>query len=209
MGYDMLKKLILSTFIALTPLAASAQTVGIAAIPSGDYTLDPTHASLTWKVNHLGLSNYTARFTKFDAKIHFDGTDPTKSTLTATVDPASIKTDYPTPEKEDFDAKLRGAEWLNTTTFPTISYVSTRIEKISDTTGKIHGNLTFLGVTKPITLDAVFVGGMTSHPFTKAPAMGFSASTTLKRSDFGFSTYVPMIGDEVKIQIEAEFFKAP
>ncbi len=205
----MLKKIILSAFIALTPLVACAQTVEISAIPSGDYTLDPTHASLTWKVNHLGLSNYTARFTKLNATIHFDGTDPTKSTLTASVDPASLKTDYPTPEKEDFDAKLKGAEWFNTTAFPTITYVSTGIEKTSATTGKIHGNLTFFGVTKSVTLDATFVGGMTSHPFTKAPAMGFSASATIKRSDFGFSTYVPMIGDEVKIQIEAEFFKAP
>lgn len=205
----MFKKLLLSALIALTPLAACAQLVAISAVPSGKYTLDPTHASLTWKVGHLGLSNYTARFTKFDAAINFDATDPTKSTLTVSVDPASLKTDYPTPEKEDFDAKLKGAEWLNTVAFPSISYVSTSIEKTSETTGKIHGSLTFLGVTKPVTLDAKFIGGMASHPFTKAPAMGFSATATLKRSDFGFSTYVPMIGDEVTIQVEAEFFKAP
>lgn len=194
-----------AAFPLMLPLGATAKTP-IAEMPAGVYTLDETHASLIWKVSHLGLSDYTARFTSFDAELTFDPQNPENSKLVATVDPTSIETDYPYPEQKDFNQKLvTGEDWFNAGKFPQIRFESTSITKTGDTTGTITGNLTFLGVTKPLTLNATFNGAMKSQPFSKKPTMGFSATATMKRSEWGFDTYVPNIGDEVELLIEAEF----
>jgi len=197
---------IVAGFVLETP--AIAQTTAPGTLPAGIYVSDETHTSVTFKVNHMGMSKYTARFAKAEAELNFDPADPTKSSVKASVDPASVRTDYPHVQEKDFDKKLaQDAEWFNAGKFPTITFASTRIEKTGETTGKMHGDLTFLGVTKPVTFDMTFNGAYAEHPMAKIPAMGFSATTQIKRSDFGFSTYVPMIGDEVDLMIEIEFKK--
>lgn len=195
--------------LIIVPFAATAEMTPIEKMPKGQYVLDKNHASLTWKVDHLGLSNYTARFTKLDATIEFDPLDITKSTLTATVDPTSIETDFPKPEEKDFDAELaKGKDWFNTGAFPSISYKSTKLEKTGEKTGRVHGDLTFLGVTKPLTLNVTFNGSYAKKPFSTDPGMGFSATAVLKRSEWGFDTYIPTLGDDVTLLIETEFNKA-
>ncbi len=177
-------------------------------MPAGIYTVDKTHASLIWKVSHAGLSNYTARFKSYDAEINFNPADITKSSVTAKIDPTTLETDYVATAEKDFNKNLiTKEEWFNAGKFPEITFKSTKIEVTGENTGKIHGDLTFLGVTKPVTLDATFNGAYALQPFSKKPAMGFSATGSLNRSDFGMSTYVPMIGDKVDIIIEAEFAK--
>lgn len=199
--------LLLASFAA-TPAHAQDMTPW-KDMPAGVYSVDKTHASLLWKVSHAGLSNYTARFKSFDADITFDPADLTKSKVTAKIDPASLETDYvPTAEK-DFNKNLITQEqWFNAGKFPQITFTSTKIEVTGDNTGKIHGDLTLLGVTKPVVLDAVFNGAYTVQPFSKKPTLGFSATGSLTRSDFGLDTYVPAIGDKVDIVIEAEFAKS-
>lgn len=183
-----------------------AQTTDPSALPAGEYQLDKTHASLTWKVSHMGLSNYTARFTDFDATIDYDPNDLENSTLTVSVDPRSLETDYPNPEEEDFDEKLITSEdWFNAGEFPQIEFISTSITRTGENTGEVTGDLTFMGVTKPLTLDVTFNGAYESHPFSQKPAMGFSAHGTLVRSEWGMDNYVPNIGDEVELLIETEF----
>ena len=195
--------LVLYLFIASTACAQVSQTDKVM---GGTYALDKTHASITWKVMHLGLSNYTARFTDFDATLRVNGDDITQSQLEVTVNPLSVETDYPNPEQEDFNKKLAlGKEWFNAGKYPTISFVSTSIEKTSNTTATLHGDLTFLGVTKPLSLNVTYNGYYQSKPFTDKPALGFSAAGTLKRSDWGMNTNMPFIGDEVALLIEAEF----
>lgn len=212
--HRMLKQLALTTFLTLAPAAAFAQAnegqpTPISGLPAGAYALDKTHASLTWKVSHMGMSNYTARFTGLDATVNLDPQDVTKSTVSVKVDPASVKTDYPNAKEKDFDAEIgKGENWFNAGKYPEITFQSTKIEKTTDTTGKIYGNLTFMGVTKPLVLDAKFNGGYAKMPHLNIPAFGVSATTTLKRSDWGFGTYVPMIGDDVQLLIETEFHKA-
>jgi polyisoprenoid-binding protein YceI len=199
-------------FIALAVLHASSFALAettVQQMPAGKYVLDATHASLTWKVSHLGLSNYTARFTDFDATVTLDPKDVTQSTVTATVNPASVETDYPNAEKKDFDAKLaKGKNWFNSAEFPEITFTSNAINVTGENTADITGELTFLGITKPVTLHTTLNGAMLEQPFAKKPALGFSATATLQRSEWGFSTYVPNIGDKVTLQIEAEFLKA-
>lgn len=198
------------SFLALSYTAAAHAETPLSEMPAGEYVLDKTHASLTWKVSHLGLSNYTARFTDFDATIQLDPKAPAKSTVTASINPTSIETDYPHPETKDFDKKLvEDKAWFNAGKFPKISFASTALESTGDNTGKMTGDLTFLGVTKPITLDVTFNKAMAKQPFSQLPALGFSATGTLKRSSWGMETYIPNIGDEVKIIIEAEFSQKP
>jgi len=203
------KAIAMASIIAFPSLSFAQANTPYNELPAGTYEIDPTHASITWKVSHLGLSDYTARFTKFTADLDYNPADPTQSSLNVKIDPTSIKTDYPYPEKKDFDAKLVSGEgWFNAGAFPTIEFKSSSIEKTSDNTGKLTGNLKFLGVTKPLTLDVTFNGAYAEHPFAKKPALGFSATGTLKRSEWGMNTYIPNIGDEVKLLIEAEFTKA-
>ena len=194
----------------LIPLTAIAQEkTAIDAMPAGLYKLDKSHASLVWKVSHLGLSNYTARFTSFDADLMLNPTNLESSKVNVTIDPTSIKTDYPEPEKKDFDAQLiNDAGWFNAKQFPQITFKSTKVEKTGDDTGKVTGDLTFMGVTKPVTLDVKFNAALGNHPFANKPAVGFSATGTIKRSDFGMTKYIPQIGDEVSLLIEVEFMYA-
>lgn len=205
----MLKKLLCLAILTVTPLAAkAAEMTPLAAMPSGIYKIDPTHTSVNWKVSHLGLSNYAARFSKIDATLTFNADNPERSRVIAKIDPTSVRTDYPNAAEKDFDKVLAtGEEWFNAGKFTSIEFVSNKIEITGPNTGKIYGNLTLLGVSKPVVLDTVFNGAFAEKPFSSpvAAALGFSATTKIKRSDWGFNTYIPTIGDEVAIAIEAEF----
>jgi polyisoprenoid-binding protein YceI len=191
-------------FLAVAASPAVAQSAKIDA-PAGEYVLDKTHASITWTVTHLGLSQYTARFTNFDMALVLDPVTPTKSTISVTIDPRSVKTDFPFPEKEDFD-KVIAEKFLLAGEHPAITFQSTSLKATGAKTGKLTGNLTMMGVTKPVTLDVTLNGAMV-HPFRKIPVVGFSANGTFKRSDFGSSVLQGPIGDEITVIIEAEFFK--
>lgn len=195
--------------IVTIALFAAAPTFAQAApidVPSGAYALDPAHASLIWRVKHLGLSYYTSRFARFDAQLQLNAAEPTKSSVSVTIDPKSVRTDFPFPDKVDFDKKLgTGAEWLNGDKFPTISFKSTALVATGARTGRMTGDLTLLGVTRPVTLDVTLVGTAKPGGMMKAHALGFQARGQIKRSDFGWTTGVPMIGDEVELQIDAEF----
>ncbi len=191
-------------FLAIAAAPVAAQGAPIDA-PAGEYVLDKTHASVTWRVKHLGMSNYTARFATFDSVLVLDPKNPTKSTVSVTIDPRSVKTDFPFPEKEDFD-KVIAEKFLLAGEHPTITFQSSGLKATGPKTGKLTGNLTLMGVTKPVTLDVTLNGAMT-HPFRKIPVIGFSATGNFKRSDFGSAVLQGPVGDEIQLQIEAEFFK--
>lgn len=191
-------------FLAFAAAPAFAQAAPIDS-PAGEYGLDKTHASITWKVKHLGLSHYTARFASFDSVIVLDPKNPVNSTVNVTIDPRSARTDFPFPEKEDFD-KVVAEKFLLAGEHPAITFQSTSLKATGANTGKLTGNLTMMGVTKPITLDVTLNGAIT-HPFRKIPVIGFSATGSFKRSDFGSTALQGPIGDEITVLIEAEYFK--
>ncbi|MBY9067665.1 YceI family protein [Hyphomonas sp. WL0036] len=210
-----------------TPAAPAAEapaaeaTVETAAAPeaaveygaAGTYVMDPTHTSVTFKVGHFGLSDYTARFKKVDGTLQFNPEDPAANSISVTIDPLSVETDYPADYKAGHPDSVygswnedlgRNANWLNGDSFPEITFTSTSVTQDTASTGKVTGDLTFLGVTKPVTLDVTY-NGKANFPWAPdADKIGFSATTTLKRSDFGNSTYAPNITDEVEIIIETE-----
>ncbi len=201
-------KTVLVSLLSAALVAFTARAEVEIEAPAGTYKLDPTHASLIWKVNHLGLSDYTARFTAFDATLAFDPGNITDSRLDVTVDPMSVETDYPKPKEKDFDKKLQTSEnFFNAGQYPQIMFTSTKIEKTGERSGKVHGELTMLGETQPVTLDVTFNGSMAEHPYADVAALGFSAEGTLRRSQWGMDYLVPNVGDEVKLLIEAEFLR--
>ncbi len=180
---------------------------------AGAYSLDKAHGSLFFRVNHLGLSHYTARFSRFDAQLQFDPDHPAAQSVTASVDARSIQTDFPLPTP-DFDAQLQGGPWLDAAQHPRMSFRSTRIDVTGAKTASITGDLTLRGVTRPVTLEATFNGGYGSNPYDPMGSrIGFSAHGTLKRSEFGMTMGIPAPGttfgvsDEVDLIIEAEFTK--
>ncbi len=186
-------------------MAKTAAKPVVVDAPSGTYAIDLSHASIIWKVNHMGLSNYPARFTKFDGTLKFDAAKPENSMVSVTIDPTSVRTEYPDKDKEDFDAKLASDKSVfNSTAFPKITFVSKSVTRTGRTTANILGDLTFLGVTKPLTLQATYNGSMKKNPFTGQAMLGFSATGKLKRSDFGMAKYIPTVGDEITLAIEAE-----
>jgi polyisoprenoid-binding protein YceI len=179
--------------------------------PAGTYSLDRNHASLLFRVNHLGFSYYTARFTRFAAELAFDPADPAASSITASIDATSIETDHPDPSF-DFDAQLQDEHWLNTARFPQMTFRSTAVELTGPDTARIAGELSLHGVTRPVTMTATFNGGYAGHPLDPSGArIGFSARGSLMRSAFGIAEGIPPpgsdfgVGDAVEILIEAEF----
>lgn len=186
-----------------------------AAVPAGSYSLDKGHASLIFRVNHLGFSNYTARFKRFDARLQFDPQNLAASKVVATVDASSLETDFPDPTQVDFNALLKGDEWLNVAKFPEMKFESRQIDVMGANTVRINGDLTMHGVTRPIMLEARFNGGYAGHPMDPNARIGFSAHGTLQRSEFGIAYGIPApgttlgVGDDVDVIIEAEFTGPP
>jgi polyisoprenoid-binding protein YceI len=194
------------------PAPAAPPTPVATVVPAGDYTLDKSHASLIFRVDHLGFSKYTARFTTFDAKLGFTPADPAKMTLVATIDPRSIALENPPP---GFTDELRGPKWLDAAKFPEMTFRSTAVELTGPDTARVTGDFTLHGVTKPVVLEAKFNGGYEGHPMDPNARIGFSARGTLNRSDFGIAYGVPAPGttmgvsDAVEIIIETEFSGPP
>lgn len=164
------------------------------------YNLDAAHTAIVFRVNHLGFSNAFGRFTDFAGTLDFDG-DWTTGKVDLTIQTASIDT-----AAEKRDDHLRSPDFFNAAEFPTMQFVSTGVTKNGDNTGKLSGNLTLLGVTKAVTLDVTFnkVGPHPDPRMAGIEVAGFSAQTTVKRSEFGMKTFLPGIGDDIKIWLEVE-----
>lgn len=202
---------------ATTPAAAApAPKAAVSDAPAGTYFLDPSHASVNFRVSHMGFSNYTARFTGLEAVLKFDPANPQAASVVAHIDPRTIQTNYPDKKTLDFDAELYGPNWLDAVKFPKITFVSTKVEQTGPATARITGDLTLHGITKPVTLDATFNGGYAGNSMDPGGArIGFSAHGKLNRGDFGVAYGIPAPGtnmgvsDAVEVIIEAEFTSKP
>jgi len=181
-------------------------------VPAGAYKLDKLHSSLLLRVNHLGFSNYVARFKTFDAQLQFDPNDPAAARVAVQVDPTSLDVENP---PAGFLSELIGKGWLDTAQFPDLTFKSTSVELTAPKAMRINGDLTLHGVTRPIVLDATFNGGYIGHPMDPNARIGFSAQGAFNRSDFGISYGIPAPGttmgvsDRVEVNIETEFTGPP
>ncbi len=171
------------------------------ALRSGAYELDQSHAALLFKIDHLGFSKYIGRFNSFDASLDFDADAVEAAQLDVIIETASLDVNNP-----PFEEELRGADWFNADTFPQAIFRSTGVVKTGETTGTVTGDLTLLGVTRPVTLDVTFNGGA-SNLISGRYTVGFEAHGTFNRSDFGMDRLAPAIGETVELEIHAEFLR--
>jgi len=200
-----MRHLFLPAALLLSPViiaaCVTAPVLDVAAAPDGAYVLDPAHASVNWSLSHSGLSLYTARFDGISGALDFNPDAPTASKVDIRIDPKTVSTGDP-----EWDETLAtDSKYFDADTYPEIRFVSTSATTTTDTTGQVTGNLTFLGVTKPVTLDVTYNGAGKSFGNPGA-TLGFSALGKINRSEWGLDYLTSFgIGDEVTLRIEAEF----
>ncbi|MHC3134469.1 YceI family protein [Acinetobacter nosocomialis] len=175
---------------------ALASTVTLAA--PVDYKIDPTHTATVFSWNHFGFSTPSANFSDIQGVIKVDNAKPANSSVNVTIPLSSVNTNVPALDKE-----FQQEAWFNAAKYPNITFKSTKVETKDKKHFKITGDLTVKGVTKPVVLDAV-LNKQGEHPMAKVPAIGFNATTSFNRSDFGLGNYVPNVGDKITVNITTE-----
>ncbi|MBV6413971.1 MAG: YceI family protein [Xanthomonadales bacterium] len=177
---------------------AALVLAGTAGAEPMTYAIDQVHSQVHASVLHMGMSNSTARFEIKDGSITADSADWNAAKVAATLDIAGISLGDDTWQEH-----VSASKWFDVASFPEARFVSTRVERTGDQMLAIHGDLTLKGTTKPVVLQAR-INHAGPHPMSKQPALGISASGSLKRSEFGISEYLGSISDEVQLRIEIE-----
>lgn len=171
----------------------------------GQWAIDKGHSKFTFIAEHHGISEVDGYFKKFDGKITASKDDLSDAVFEITIESPSINTDL-----EMRDNHLKSEDMFNVEKFPSITFKSTSLTKISGNKYKMNGDITIKGITKPITLD-VSMNGPAAHPNpnNKKLQLGIKATTTIKRSDFGIGGKLAtiMVGDEISIRATGEFQK--
>lgn len=207
-----MKKLLLALpLLAAAPLIAAATSghaghaapaVDLAKITGGNYVVENHHTQVGWTINHFGFNDYFGLFGQMTGSLSLDKANPAKSKVSINIPIAEVAT-----SRADLNKHLMGADFFNVAAFPTAKFESTSVTRGAGNTAKIAGTLTLLGVTKPVVLDAV-LSGAGNNMMSKKETIGFHATTTIKRSDWGMTKFIPMVGDTVQLKISAAFEKA-
>jgi polyisoprenoid-binding protein YceI len=202
---------------ATTAPAEIVLAESLAEVSAANYSLERNHAFLEFAVGHSGgISDYIVHFGDFDADLTFDPADPTASSLSVTVNPADLIVNYPGDYKAGHadsgfetwaEDMSRNERWLNADNFPEITFTSTDVDLTSGNTGTVTGDLTFLGVTQPVTLDVSYNGVANMPWFGERDLIGFNATTTISRSEFGMTAAIPNITDAVTVSFSGEFLQ--
>lgn len=182
--------LVTSLMLAAAPLYATT------------YTIEPDYTQGVFRWSHLGFSNPAAQFSQGQGTLEFDPANPTHATVMVTIPLSSLNTGVPA-----LDEHLRSEDFFEVAKFPTATFRSTKVEQGSKDRLRVMGELELHGVKKPVTLE-VTVLKVGSNPRTQLPTVGFEATTTLKRSDFGLGAYVPQVSDEIRMQITSQGVEA-
>jgi polyisoprenoid-binding protein YceI len=190
--------------LAISVSAAEAQSLSTDPrhAPTGSYRLDPRHTQIQFAIAHLGITDFLGRFDKAAGTLSFNASNPEKSSVSIAIDLTTLDT-----QNKPLNSELMGPDILDVSKASEATFKSTSIVRSGTNTGKITGDLTIKGITKPVTLDATF-NGTTTDPFApKTTLIGFHATTIVKRSDFNMTgtSWTGMVSDEVKLDIEAPF----
>ena len=161
------------------------------------YNVDQSHTYPRFSYSHLGLSSQTSSFSKTTGTVVFDAAAKTGS-VEITIDMKTVNTGF-----ADFNGHIQGEDFLDTAKFPTATFKSTRVVFDGDKPKSIEGVLTIKGVSKPVTLTVTSFAAL-QHPMAKKQALGANAFTVIKRSEFNAGKYVPLVSDEVRIDISIE-----
>lgn len=183
--------------------AAPAQAPGRpdpSAVTAGSYSVEPNHTQVRFGVLHMGFNPYYGTFSQASGTLSLDPAHPNTAALSVSVPVASVMTTSTT-----LDGELKSADWLDAAKFPAMTFKSTNVA-VKDNTAIVNGTLTLHGVSRPIALQARFIGAG-KNPMGGAQTVGFVARGVIKRSDFGVTKYVPLVSDQVTIEITAAFEK--
>ncbi|HEV2651998.1 MAG TPA: YceI family protein [Rhizomicrobium sp.] len=195
----------LAVCLALVAVIGSASAAGVStdprSAPPGAYQMDLKHTQVVFAIRHLGITDYYGRFEKFSGTLNFNPAAPEKSAVDVSIDTSSVNV-----MSSEIMGELTGASVFDSAKFPKATFVSTALTRTGPDTGTMTGNLTLHGVTKPITMNVTFNGGV-ANPTSGGYAVGFHAETTIHRSDFGLSSMMwnSFVSDDVKLTIEAMF----
>ena len=188
--------------IRLAPLTILAALLAAPAFAAPEkYVLDSSHSQIVFSYDHLGFSTGTGMFSGFAGEISFDAADPAASSVTVSFPVKSMLTGW----QARFE-HLMSPDFFAATDDEMVTFTSTSVEVTGEKTAKITGDLTLNGVTKSVVLDAV-LNQMGDHPMEGKPWAGFSATTTLVRSDFGLGKFAPFVSDNVAVQMSVEAMK--
>ncbi len=193
MNFKNMKKF--KTFLIASTIALSSN---LAAAEPVKYSIEPSHAFVVWSANHFGFSNQMGKFSEISGEINFDAKKIENSSVDVTINLNSLVTG-----STKFDDHLKSADFLDVKKFPTAKFVSKKITGIGKDKAKVEGDLTLHGVTKPVVLD-VKINKVGVSMITQKETVGFSATATIKRSQFGINYAVPNVSDDVKLMIEVE-----
>ncbi|WP_310620295.1 YceI family protein [Flexibacterium corallicola] len=195
---DSLKGILMKPFsIAALALTASLMTSVAQAEPQ-DFVFDMSHSNIAFSYNHLGYSTTDGRFADWSGTLVIDEEKPENSKVDITISTNSLDT-----FSQKRDEHLKGADFFNVEKYPEATFRSTKVMKTAENMLEVTGDLTLHGVTKPTTLE-VTVNRLAEHPMSKKMVAGLTATTMIKRSEFGIDKYVPYVGDEVTITINSE-----
>lgn len=185
---------LLQSLVGASLLLASAAH---AALPT-QWQLDNSHTRVGFSVEHLGFSTTMGHFDKVDGTLNYNIKAPNKTTMNFVIDTNSINTAF-----EARDKHLRSDDFFNVKKYPTMTFKSTKVNFYNPQQAKVDGNLTLLGVTKPVTLN-VTIKKIANSPMTKKPVIGFRATGVIDRTEFGMTSFADGITTKVPIQIDGE-----
>ena len=192
---------IFSAPAAVLAQGAPAVSLNPATVQAGNYKLETHHARVLWQVTHMGLSEWYGDFAGATGTAHFDPVNPSANSVDITIPAASVTTTNTT-----LDGELKSADWFNVAAFPTITFKSTSVKFDGPGRADVLGDLTLHGVTKPVVLEVKFRAAG-PNAMSKHYTVGFDATMSIKRSDFGVAKIVPVVADHVDITISAPFEK--
>jgi polyisoprenoid-binding protein YceI len=193
--------LILAAATATPALAQTPASPDPAKVAFGQYAVEPQHTQIEFAVSHLGFTTYYGRFSGASGSLRLDPHNPTADQLSVTIPTDSVST-----TSAKLNDELKSADWFDAQRFPQITFKSTHVAPTGKADANVTGDLTMHGVTRPVTLSVHFVGGGV-NPLDKKTTIGFQVTGHVKRSDFGVSKYVPLVGDDVTLAIAGAFEK--
>jgi polyisoprenoid-binding protein YceI len=181
----------------------AALTLASTPIYATTYTLEPDYTQGVFRWNHLGFSNPAAQFAQGEGTLEFDPANPTRASVTVTIPLSTLYTGVP-----GLDGHFRSDDFFDTAKFPTATFKSTHVGKGAMKNHlEVAGDLNVHGVTKPVMLDVTVIK-IGTNPRTSLPTVGFEATTTLKRSDFGMGKFVPQVSDEIEMHVISQAVEA-
>jgi polyisoprenoid-binding protein YceI len=187
-----MRKGILGSLLAVAVLALAGS---FAPARADDFAVDPVHSCIYFKISHMGISTIFGRFNQVSGDITIDKDNPGNTSFNITINAESVDTN-----NKARDQHLRSPDFFNAKQFPTITFKSTTVKPIDDGL-EVTGDLTFHGVTKPITI--ALKGGKVV-PFQKSEQTGYSGDVAIKRADFGVDKFPQMLGENVLVAIGIE-----